>query len=895
MVSGSHKRLLWWHIVLVLALPLTILFHPSLRPELVLFSNDGPLGIISSEAGSLPGAFAGYWDDLNWVGQEKPSALVDFSMLLGMLVPSSVIYSKIYAPMALLFLGLAGFFLFRMLGFKPIVCLLGAIAFAFNMNAFSNACWGLPSRATTLASMLFALGIFHFKPRRWLFAKYLLAGFAVGHGIMEGFDVGALYSLAVGAYLIFLLLNDEKGETKQRAWKALACLGIVSLAAMIFSAQALSTLISTQIKGVVGMSQDANVKDARWNEATQWSLPVKELLRVAVPGLFGYRMTDTGGKFEASSYWGSVGQTAGWEIHKQGLARHSGSGEYAGMLVLCLASFAFFQSLRSASPFNQKERRTIWFWFVLALISALLALGKHGPLYKWVYALPYFSMIRNPIKFMHLFHLALIILFGYGAQLLLKHYWEKGIDRQTSIRKHLTQWWASARGFERRWTFGMGAVLVLLILCWLIYASSKKEMIQVMLEAAIPNSTIAETMHGFGAKELLWSVLFLAVNLILIIFILSGTVRQSSGRKLASIMLILLIVDLSRANRFWIVYYDYQKKYASNPIIEKLRHKPFEARITSTLNPFAPTSLAQGQQAALLQFFTASWLQHPFPYFNIHSLDVVQMPRRKRMDERFGLHFAPQNAQEAYKYTRLWELTSTRYLIGMTNSAALLNRHFDHGRDRFQILSRFQFAPKSNETPAIKVDDWTAQIHPEGAFAIIEFKGALPKVKRFSNWTIQTNEAAALRRLSDLQFDPAKEIVVMSDLTNLSKNEILSNSSNSGQASIEEYHPKLIRIKSSGSEGIVLLNDRYHPNWAVYVNDERQTTLRCNYLMRGVAVPAGEQRIEFRYEAPLAGLAISSTSMGLGIFLCVFFTIDNRKKSILHFEKKGSPMRDQKA
>ena len=303
MAQKAIKKISWWQVALILLIPLGVLFHPSLRSELVLFSNDGPLGIISSEGGALPGAFTGYWDDLNWVGEEHPSALPDFSMLLGLIVNSSVIYSKVYAPLALLFLGMAGWFFFRRLEFHPLVCLLGAIAFAFNMNAFSNACWGLPSRATTLASILFALGALHLQSVRFRFLRYVLCGFAIGHGIMEGFDVGALYSIVIGLYVGFLALIEKGSKGKNVVQGALG-LAVVIVAAGVFSAQALSTLIGTQVQGVANMGQDAESRERRWNEATQWSLPVTEVLRIGIPGLFGYRMTDMGGQIQASSYWG---------------------------------------------------------------------------------------------------------------------------------------------------------------------------------------------------------------------------------------------------------------------------------------------------------------------------------------------------------------------------------------------------------------------------------------------------------------------------------------------------------------------------------------------------------------------------------------------------------------
>ncbi|HEX4644485.1 MAG TPA: hypothetical protein VH598_02640, partial [Verrucomicrobiae bacterium] len=50
---------------------LGILFFKSFLPGQVLYSNDGPLGAISTQAGKLPSGFLGVWQDLNWIGAES--------------------------------------------------------------------------------------------------------------------------------------------------------------------------------------------------------------------------------------------------------------------------------------------------------------------------------------------------------------------------------------------------------------------------------------------------------------------------------------------------------------------------------------------------------------------------------------------------------------------------------------------------------------------------------------------------------------------------------------------------------------------------------------------------------------------------------------------------------
>ena len=50
---------------LTLVVVTLFLFWDSLNPALILFSNDGPLGSISTDAIEMPGTFFGYWHDLN--------------------------------------------------------------------------------------------------------------------------------------------------------------------------------------------------------------------------------------------------------------------------------------------------------------------------------------------------------------------------------------------------------------------------------------------------------------------------------------------------------------------------------------------------------------------------------------------------------------------------------------------------------------------------------------------------------------------------------------------------------------------------------------------------------------------------------------------------------------
>jgi hypothetical protein len=104
-VPPSEMRQFAW-VALFLVLLLCLLFREGLLPGRTVFSNDGPLGVINSAAAKMPSGFFGYWQDLNWLGAAGPSATPTVTSALS-LVSGPLVFSRIFAPFALLFLGLS--------------------------------------------------------------------------------------------------------------------------------------------------------------------------------------------------------------------------------------------------------------------------------------------------------------------------------------------------------------------------------------------------------------------------------------------------------------------------------------------------------------------------------------------------------------------------------------------------------------------------------------------------------------------------------------------------------------------------------------------------------------------------------------------------------------------
>jgi hypothetical protein len=863
------------------------MFLKTLAPEYVLFSNDGPLGPQCAEAAKVPQSFVGWWADLNWLGFEVPANPVSGVGILKLLL-TPVGFSKFSVQLAILFTSLAAWLFFRSSGLRPLAAVLGALAVALNSTFFSTACWGLVGHTMAIGWTFAALAALSPGSGHMRWVRTLLGGACVGGAILEGFDVGAILSLLVAAFMMFQAWN-QGGPVLARAGKGVAQTLVVALFAALVAAQAMVSLIGTQIQGVAGASAEDRSKEEKWDWATQWSLPKKEALALVVPGLFGYRLDTPQGlseslqkSYEGGNYWGEIGRDAAWDRYfaggaqgnpPNGFIRHTGGGAYAGVLVALIAVWGALQSFRkSDSVFSAAQRRWIWFWTGTAVVALLLAFGRHAPFYGLLYQLPYFSTIRNPIKFINIFSMALTVLFALGVHGLSLRYLEAQSGPALGLWAGLKAWWRQATRFERRWTYGCAATFGVSLLGWLIYASSRPALVQ-YLQTVQFDASLAAAIASFSIRQAGVFVLLFALCAGAVVLVLSGRFAGKRARWGGVLLGLLLVLDLGRANRPWIIFWDYTQKYATNPILDRLREHPFEQRVS--VLPFRAPS---PELSLFDQLYKIEWVQHHFQYYNIQSLDLIQLPRQPEDYVAFESALAFQNSPETiHLVARRWELTNTRYLLGPAGFLPVLNEQLDGGRNRFRILSLFDVRPKPGLTQVTRLDQLTAVPTQDGPYALFEFTGALPRVQLYADWQVQTNDAATLAELTRTDFDPHTQVIVSSELP-APTSPVATNGV--GSVTLQSYHPKAVVLQAQVHQpAVLLLNDRYDADWRVRVDGQPAGLLRCNYLMRGVFLEPGNHTVEFLFRPPIGGLYVSLASISLSLVLLGILLASNARPS----------------
>jgi len=703
--TRSGKTSAWVGPLLLMGV-LLALFLRSLDPDFVVFSNDGPLGIQMSAWLRLPQAFFGQWYDLNSIGTNAGASLPDLTNLIRLAI-GPVRYAKFSAPIALWILGVSAGFFFRRSGMKPLTATLGGLAACLTTGYFTNACWGATPQIVAIAMDFMALAALAKKDKLPFWIAPALGGMAVGFNVMEAADIGALFSMLVAAFAVYQSVSEERSPIAARAVRGMGRTIVMAVFAGFTAAYAVSVLIGTTITGISGTGQDEPTKAARWDFATSWSMPKRETLALIVPNLFGCAVVTPGD----ANYWGGLGTDPAWDRYfasdkkdpppsPEHFMRHTGRGIYLGGLVVIIGLWAALQSFRKKdSVFSMAERKLIWFWLAVAVVSLLFAYGRFAPFYRLIYNLPYFSTIRNPDKFLHFVTFASVVLFAYGLHGLQGRYLRGQLVTAPGGRSK--SWWSRVDVFERRWVVGSVVAIFLSLVAWVAYSSLRGHVEDHLAELqrldALRNGRGADpgAVHDFVASQVSFSlrqvgwfvlVLFLSSGTLLMIF--SGTFTGRRAQWAGVLLGIILVGDLARANWPYITFWNYKEKYEAygpNPIIKFLANKSYEHRVAEL--PFRPPD----QLAAFNSLYRIEWTQQLFTYYDIQTLDIVQMPRMPQDLEAFerSMQFTG-----TPPLTRRWELTSNRYLLGPAGYLDALNQQLDPTLHRFRIITNFDIVPK---------------------------------------------------------------------------------------------------------------------------------------------------------------------------------------------------------
>jgi hypothetical protein len=142
---------------------------------------------------------------------------------------------------------------------------------------------------------------------------------------------------------------------------------------------------------------------------------------------------------------------------------------------------------------------------------------------------------------------------------------------------------------------------------------------------------------------------------------------------------------------------------------------------------------------------------------------------------------------------------------------------------------------------------------------VYEIADPLPRAFVVGQVTAAQSDEEALRRLSRGDFDVAKQAVVQD-----AKVELPADAAPSRDVQVLDRTNCRVSLRAKlAHPGLLLLSEGYYPGWEAVVDGLEAPVVRVNVMMRGVALPAGEHIVEFRFRSRSigAGAALSITAL----------------------------------
>ncbi len=577
-----------------------------------------------------------------------------FNLLLPPLVHNDLIY---LVDTLLIAAGCA--YLLRGRGLPPVAAWIGGGILAFAGYSFTLISAGHMGYFHMTVYVMFMLGFLARAVDQGRWFHFALAGIFGAWILKFGPDLGLLYLMLAMLYGLWLVLRNTAGTPGSVRLRRLGVgVPVAAFCFLLGANSSIRTILTVhlknrqaQIAGTVAQPTQPGTAtaaaaptdpQAQWIFATNWSLPPAEIVEFVAPCLFGTQSGDP-----RAPYWGKLGRTLGWEQHRQGFPNFRQHAVYLGGLQLMLAAFAvgcWWQGRkrvqgsgfrvaglsvercalnveRSGSQTGVPESpwlADVPFWAGVWVIGLLLALGRHAPLYRLFYSLPYMSLLRAPVKFVRFVELATAILAATGVAALL-------IVPVADRRRRL-----------RGWVIAAGACASLCVLAAL-WANGSGMQIRAALEP-LGLSPLGGALQGNMIRALIHAAIAFAVAAA--VFLLRGRLHGSAAL-IPLLIVVWIALDALLVNRRFIMAWDLSACYRQNRIVKRVLD---EGGASPVVASYATPHVQQ------------DWFSHSFTANGIYN--CVPSPQAPEGNAFRQLHASLQHDPRTF-----WELSGGRFVV----------------------------------------------------------------------------------------------------------------------------------------------------------------------------------------------------------------------------------------
>jgi len=663
------------------------------------------------------------------------------------------------------------YFFARYIGISPFGGVLSAVAFAYGGPYFIHIYPGhLPHLAAMWMPLIFLAMEAFLRHQEMKYAVW--AGVCLGLELLAGYPQYPFYSAV--AVSIYFLIHLTLRKAPKRFSRDLVGFGIFLVTAGLLAA--------IQLVPAWEMVRQS----ARGNVTFEWislySLPPENLLTLLIPNFFGDIVN--------VPYWGKNNL---WEM-----------SVYLGLVPLMMMVLAL----------TFDRRRQVLVFAVIAGAFLLMALGKHTPLFWFLYTfVPGFGLFRGVGKAAFVFAFAGSLLAGFGFDMV-----RDMIARENQKLPFIASLLAAS------------AVLIAVVAfispageihSWRAlvraYAATEEHFDPLPLNEEFFRASL-KLFWADVAKLVIVSFAFGALCLV------GRKAWRRSSEVIAALLLVLAVADLWHFGSRFLVSFE-PRILSLDPELKKyLKTEVQPFRVAAPLAPLRNHLLNVGMLEGIE---------------NVGGYDAIVL----------------KNYNEFINFTQGLPLDQPNLLMGINRIAPLLNLL----NVKYYILD-----------PSIELNlaGFELAFH-NTRNKVYRSRNVLPRSFIVHRAITGRNLEATFQHLMAPAFDPGAVAVVNEALDGFSQ----TSRYRSPVPQVVKHTPMHVVIDGYAlAPGLLVLADSYYPGWKAFVDGSETKIYRPNHVMRAVFLPAGRHRVEFRYE-PLSfkiGVAITGATV---VLLLVFFIV----------------------
>jgi hypothetical protein len=471
---------------------------------------------------------------------------------------------------------------------------------------------------------------------------------------------------------------------------------------------------------------------------------------------------------------------------------------YVGMPILLLAGLGAASSWRN-TPAG---------FFVLAtVVSWLLAMGTHTPLFNAYYLLPGGGAFRVPFRFFPATSLAIAVLAGIGVSSL----WRQRVP--------------ASRLLGILWAL-LGLGMAALLIAWFAPLPERLEP-AVSRPPSFPSFMFPverpDRLLGFLGTSLLASAAWMGIYLRA-----ESRLRRLLVLALVPIVYGVLFVATRNSAPLPATHPDLHTMPESAVAFLREKQGTHRTLVAHSLWPLGPKVRHVPAKSGMLHgLYVVGDRENVYSRRFADFVGLIPGPDWRReidgLAERAGLPpLIPQGqvfATATSPHLRLLDLLGTRFIVEGPGT------NFDAER----LPERFK--------PIFNAD---------GVRIFLNAK-ALPRVFVAHAAEVFADTTRLLERLPQESFDPRMTVL----LERAPPIELQPSSTSDDRARITLYEPSEVSIQvDAAAAGILVLTDMHYPGWYAEVDGIPTEILTVDYLFRGVPVRAGSHEVAFRFAPP---------------------------------------------